>query len=183
MRSLTYDYRVEVVKKTADRRFAILQTVWQPEVEGNPTTFKETWKAWQHHVDVCENLAGSKLDDDVKVSVVLREAPKELQDNLLVNSQLFESNNIKLRSVIQAYLNSNNGWIYNARTAKAKTKGQGKEAQQARQKRAPCVRRRVTQHEIAVTKPPRQNSERGGGRKNLLLSSRMVQSDSGKRQI
>ena len=42
-------------------------------------------------MDVYENLASSKLDDDVKISVVLREAPQRLRDHLLVNSQQFES--------------------------------------------------------------------------------------------
>ena len=41
-------------------------------------------------MDVYEKLATSKLDDDVKISVVLREAPTQLRDNLLVNSQQFE---------------------------------------------------------------------------------------------
>ena len=40
-------------------------------------------------------LATSKLDDDVKISVVLREAPTKFRDNLLVNSQQFESNKNK----------------------------------------------------------------------------------------
>ena len=41
-------------------------------------------------MDVYENLSSSKLDDDVKISVVLREAPQKLRDYLLVNSQQFE---------------------------------------------------------------------------------------------
>ena len=56
---------------------------------------------------VYENLAPSKLDDDVKISVVLREAPPKLRDNLLVSSQQFEHNMNKQRAIIQAYLNSN----------------------------------------------------------------------------
>ena len=43
-----------------------------------------------------------KLDDDVKISVVLRECPHKLRDHLLVNSQQFESNYNKLRAIIQA---------------------------------------------------------------------------------
>ena len=58
-------------------------------------------------VDVYEKLATSKLDDDVKISVVLREAPPKLRDNWLVISEQFESNYHKLRAIIQAYLNSN----------------------------------------------------------------------------
>ena len=64
----------------------------------NPAKFEETWKAWEHQVDVHENLAASKLDDDGKFSVVRREAPPKLRDNLLVNSQQFESNCNKLQS-------------------------------------------------------------------------------------
>ena len=55
----------------------------------------------------------SKLDDDVKISVVLREAPQKLRDHLLVNSQQFESNYNKLRALIQASLNTNKPWIAN----------------------------------------------------------------------
>ena len=64
-------------------------------------------------MDVHENLSSSMLDDDVKISVVLREAPQKLRDLLLVNSQQFESNWNKLRAIIQAYLNTNKTWIAN----------------------------------------------------------------------
>ena len=46
--------------------------------------FGETWKSWEHQVDVYENLSSSKLDDDLKISVVLRDAPQKLRDHLLV---------------------------------------------------------------------------------------------------
>ena len=49
----------------------------------------------------------------MKISVVLREAPTKLRDNLLVNSQQFECNYKKLRAIIQAYLNSNKSWTAN----------------------------------------------------------------------
>ena len=62
----------------------------------SPAKFEETWKAWERQVDVCENLAASMLDDDVKISVVLREAPPTLRDKMLVNSQQFVSNRNKL---------------------------------------------------------------------------------------
>ena len=94
----------ENAPKTAGRRFAMLQAVLQLGLGDKPAKFKE---AWEHQVGVHEKLATSKLDDDVKISVVLREAPTKLRDNLLVNSQQFESNNNKLRAIIQAYLNSN----------------------------------------------------------------------------
>ena len=55
----------------------MLQAVQQPGVSDNPAKFEETWKSWEHQVDVCENLSSSKLDDDVKIRVVLREAPTE----------------------------------------------------------------------------------------------------------
>ena len=50
---------------------------------GNPAKFDKTWNAWEHQVDVHENIAASKLDGDVKICVVLREAPAKLRDNLL----------------------------------------------------------------------------------------------------
>ena len=79
----------------------------------NPAKFEETWKSWEHQVDIYENLSSTKLDDDVKISVVLRECPQKLRDHLLVNSQQFESNYNKLRAVIQAYLNTNRTSIVN----------------------------------------------------------------------
>ena len=59
------------------------------------------------------NLSSTKLEDDVKISVVLRECPQKLRDHLLVNSQQFESNYNKLRAIIQAHLNTNKTWIVN----------------------------------------------------------------------
>ena len=64
-------------------------------------------------MDIYENLSSTKLDDDVKISVVLRECPQKLRDHLLVNSQQVESNYNKLRAIIQAYLNTNKTWIVN----------------------------------------------------------------------
>ena len=74
-----------------------------------PAKFEEAWNA-REQVDVYEELATSKLDGDVKISVALREAPTKLRDNLLVNSQQFESNYSKFRAIIQAYLNTNKNW-------------------------------------------------------------------------
>ena len=91
----------------------MLQAVLQPGMSDNPAKFEETWKSWEHQVDIYENLSSTKLDDDVKISVVLRECPQKLRDHLLVNSQQFESNYNKLRAIIQAYLNTNKTWIVN----------------------------------------------------------------------
>ena len=62
---------------------------------------------------IYENLSSTKLDDNVKISVVLRESPQKLREHLLVNSQQFESNYNKLRAIIQANLNTNKTWIVN----------------------------------------------------------------------
>ena len=91
----------------------MLQAVLQPGMSDNPVKFEETWKSWEHQMDIYENLSSTKLDDDVKISVVLRECPQKLRDHLLVNSQQFESNYNKLRAIIQAYLNTNKTWIVN----------------------------------------------------------------------
>ena len=103
----------ENAPKTASRRFAMLQAVPQPGISENPAKFEETWKSWEHQVDIYENLSSTKLDDDVKISLVLRECPQKLRDHLLVNSQQFESNCNKLRAIIQVYLNTNKTWIVN----------------------------------------------------------------------
>ena len=103
----------ENAPKTAGRRFAKLQAVLQPGMSDNPAKFEETWKSWEHQVGIYENLSSTKLDDDVKISVVLRECPQKLRDHLLLNSQQFESNYNKLRAIIQACLNTNKTWIVN----------------------------------------------------------------------
>ena len=103
----------ENVPKTAGRRFAMLQAVLQPVMSDNPAKFEETWKSWEHQMDIYENFSSSKLDDDVEISVVLREAPQKLRDHVLENSQQFESNCNKLRAIIQANLNTNKTWIVN----------------------------------------------------------------------
>ena len=45
----------------------------------NPAKFEDTWKTWEHQVDVYENLAASKLDDDVKISEVLRKPRRNFE--------------------------------------------------------------------------------------------------------
>ena len=91
----------------------MLQAAPQPGMSDNPAKFEETWKSWERHVDIYGNLSSTKLDDDVKIIVVLRECPQKLRDHLLVNSQQFESNYNKMRAIIQAYLNTNKTWIVN----------------------------------------------------------------------
>ena len=95
-------------------------------------------------MDISENLSSTKLDDDVKISVVLRECPQKLRDHLLVNSQQFESNYNKLRAIIQAYLNTNKTWIVNDfretdpmdvdYISKSKGKGKGKSKSKSKSK-------------------------------------------------
>ena len=82
----------------------------QPGMGDSPGKFEETW---EHHVDAYEDLAASKLDDDVKIRAVWREAPSKLRGDLLVHSQQFESNNNKLRAIIESYVNLNQSWIAN----------------------------------------------------------------------
>ena len=74
-------------RRRRKRKIAMLQAVLQPGMSDNLAKFEETWKSWEHQVDVYENLSSSKLDDDVKISVVLRQAPQKLRDHLLVNPQ------------------------------------------------------------------------------------------------
>ena len=44
----------------------------------NPGKFEETWKSWEHQMDIYENLSSTKLDDDVKISVVFARMPAEI---------------------------------------------------------------------------------------------------------
>ena len=103
-------------------------------------------------MDVYENLASTKLDDDVKISVVLREAPQKLRDHLLVNSQQFESDYNKLKAIIQAYLNKNKTWIASdfresnpmdvGHIGKGKSKGKSKSKSKGQRQRQRKARQR-----------------------------------------
>ena len=128
------------------------------------------------------------------MSVALREAPPKLRDKLLVNSQQFESNFTKLRSVVQAYLDSNKSWTANdfrsdkrARPdgrrlcclrTNTSTKQRSKEAKKLsptdKPKTAPVREETSLCARLLVTKPPRHNSERGGKRKNGCRRSKTV---------
>ena len=135
----------ENAPKTAGRRFAMLQAVMQPGMGDSPAKFEEAWKTWEHQVDVHEKLATSKQDGDLKISVVLREAPTKLPDNLLVNSQQFEKNYNKLRAIIQAYLNSNKNWTANDLRNNTKNQTRWKQRQEQRQKQRQRQRQRQRQ--------------------------------------
>ena len=94
----------ESAPRTVGGRFAMLQGVLQSG--DDPVRFEEQLKSWEHQVEINQKLTGSKHDDGVKVSVVVREAPSKLRDNLLVNSQSFEGKYNQLHIVITSYLNS-----------------------------------------------------------------------------
>ena len=122
----------------------MLQAKLQPGMSGNPAKFEETWKSWEHQTDIFDNLSSTKLDDDVKISVVLRECTQKLRDHLLVNSQQLESDYNKLKAIIQACLNTNKTWIMNDFretvpmyvdcTGKSKGKGKSKDRNQGKGK-------------------------------------------------
>ena len=58
--------------------------VTQSDIECDATRNAEQLKSWEHQVEKHEKLTGSKLFGDVKVSVVIREAPSKLRKNFLV---------------------------------------------------------------------------------------------------
>ena len=196
----------------------MLQAVLQPGMSDNPAKFEEAWKSWEHQVDIYENLSSTKLDDDVKISVVLRECPQKLRDHLLVNSQQFESNYNKLRAIIQAYLNTYKTWIVNdfretvpmdvdyigkskregksksksrskskgknGSNSKGKSNGKSKDRNQGKGKSkinskgkgkgkpsnekecCVCGKKGSSRTRLLVTSKPRQDGERGGGRRS-----------------
>ena len=87
--------------KTAGRIFAMLQCVLQPGLYQTRTE--------EHKVHMYENLVGAKLDEDVKISVVIRETPMKLRDHVQDKPQQFETN-FKLRAV-STCLNTHRKWI------------------------------------------------------------------------
>ena len=118
----------------------MLQAVLQPGMSDNPANFKGDVEVVGTPGGYLRNLSSTKLDDDVKISVVLRVSPQKLRDHLLVNFQQFESNYNKLRAIMQSYLNTNKTWIVNdfretdpmdvdhigKSKGKSKSKGKGK---------------------------------------------------------
>ena len=133
----------ENAPQTAGRRFAMLQAVLQPAMGDNPATSEETWNASEHQVNVDEKLATSKLVDDVKISVVLQEAPTKLRDNQL------KSDWNKLRAITRAYLDSTKSWIANDFTSDTKERQKGKKAKSDKQDKesATCAERKGTSQE------------------------------------
>ena len=125
-------------------------------------------------MDIYKNLSSTKLDDDVKISVVLRECPQELRDHLLVNSQQFESNYKQLMNV--DYISKSKGESGSNSKGRAKERARIaiKQRQKARSttkakakekllttKSVTCAGEGVIPHEIAGHE---QTTERGGGR-------------------
>ena len=159
------------------RRFAMLQAVVQPRMGDVPAKFEETRKSWESPVDVDANIASSKLDGDVKISVVLREAPSKLRDHLLERTQHFECNNNNLRSIIQAYLNSNKSWIANDFRSdvtesdpmevdhKSKCKNKGKSKSEGRST-SECRRQRQRQKQQHWQKPVKDTKWCVSGKKS-----------------
>ena len=47
----------ESAPKTTGRRFAMLQAVLQQVMSDNSAKFEETWKSWEHQLDVHEHLS------------------------------------------------------------------------------------------------------------------------------
>ena len=145
IRTLSYTLYALLATLTTGRSLGLVRRV--PNRNGFEAwrQFEETWKSWEHQADVYENLSSSKVGDDVKFNVVLREAPQKLRDHPLVNSQQFESNYSKLRVIIQAHLNTNRTRIANDfretsplevdYIGKSKGKGKKQEQEQRQQKR------------------------------------------------
>ena len=78
----------------------MLQAVLQPGMSDNPAKFEEMWKSWEHQMDIYENLSSTKLDADVKISVVLRERSKSVDD--LLTSQSIEGRDFPDFSILDA---------------------------------------------------------------------------------
>ena len=171
----------------------MLQAVLQPGMSDNPGKFEETWKSWEHQMDIYENLSSTKLDDDVKISVVLRECPQKLRDHLLVNSQQFESNYDRLRAIIQAFLNTNKTWIVNDfretvpmdvdYIGKSKGKGKSKSKSKGKSKGKKTARARAKERaRIAIKAKAKARSTAKAKAKASLAMTRNV-TCAGKRVI
>ena len=89
-----------------------INCAWQRSSDSMTTVIAEVLKLAARTTPY-DDYERTLLDDHVNITVVLREAPSKLRDNLLVSSQQFESNHNKLRAIIQTYLNSNTNWIAN----------------------------------------------------------------------
>ena len=63
----------------------MLRAVLHPGMADNLDMFVDYWETLEHQMHV--NLAGSKQDEDGKISVVFRKAQPKLRDNLSVTSK------------------------------------------------------------------------------------------------
>ena len=116
-------------------------------------------------MDVYENLSSSKLGDDVKISVVLREAPQKLRHHLLMNSQQIESNYNKLRAIIQAYLNKNKTWIPNDFRETEKQEQEQRQQERKQQRRQQRQQQGQEQRQEQRPQPRQGKSKRNSKRK------------------
>ena len=94
--------------KAAGRGLAILQCVLHQGLQ--QTRFEESGCRGSLKMNMYD-LTGSKLDEDVKMRVLIREASSKLRDNLLIISQQLQRDNNEMRAVILAYLNTNRTWV------------------------------------------------------------------------
>jgi hypothetical protein len=101
---------LEFEPKIAQRRFGMLQSIMSPNLGQTDQDFENKFAEWKAEVSRYEDYIGKELDQDIKIAVLLRQAPAALRMHLQINSNAFENSFAQLESVIQSYIQSRKLW-------------------------------------------------------------------------
>ena len=82
-----------------------------PNLGQTDQDFENKFAEWKAEVSRYEDYyIGKELDQDIKIAVLLRQAPAALQMHLQINSNAFENSFAQLESAIQSYIQSRKLW-------------------------------------------------------------------------
>ena len=113
-RTLHREYRPE----TATRKFGMLERIMHDEPRANEE-FGEWFHRWMDMVSETEKVREKPIDDDIKVAVVLRRAPKELKDHLVLESAAMQDTAAKfpkMRELVGNWFHTRKGLYGDSRT-------------------------------------------------------------------
>jgi hypothetical protein len=101
---------LEFEPKIAQRRFGLLQSIMSPNLGQTDHDFENKFAEWKAEVSGYEDYTGRELDADIKIAVLLRQAPQALRTHLQINSNAFDNSFSQLEAVIQSYIQSRKLW-------------------------------------------------------------------------
>ena len=87
---------LELEPKIAQRRFGLLQSIMSPNLGQTDQDFENKFAEWKAEVSRYEDYTGRELDEDIKIAVLLRQAPAALRTHLQINSNAFDNSLLSL---------------------------------------------------------------------------------------